>query len=148
MKRLIGFSRLAALMFAMTLAMGCSSNPLRKRFILPSMVIRLPPREVWMAWRYLSVEPTIAATISLPSRCHATTVSRATPYRLARLRLTKGNSYIFSSGATVRGGSVFCGYVTDATVSGGSSLAMLTLSSMIATSNFNGGVFATMGGSL
>ena len=55
-------------------------------------------------------------------------------------KMTKGNSYIFSSGATVSGGSDFCGYVTDATVSGGSSLATLTLSSMITTSNFSGGM--------
>lgn len=55
-------------------------------------------------------------------------------------KMTKGNSYIFSSGATVSGGSDFCGYVTDATVSGGSSLATLTLSQMVTTSNFNGGM--------
>ncbi len=53
-------------------------------------------------------------------------------------KMTKGNSYIFSSGATVSGGSDFCGYVTDATVSGGSSLATLTLSSMITTYNYKG----------
>ena len=55
-------------------------------------------------------------------------------------KMTKGNSYIFSSGATVSGGNDFCGYVTDATVSGGSSLATLTLSQMITTSNFSGGM--------
>lgn len=55
-------------------------------------------------------------------------------------KMTKGNSYVFSSGATVSGGSDFCGYVTDATVSGGSSLATLTLSQMVTTSNFNGGM--------
>ena len=54
--------------------------------------------------------------------------------------MTKGNSYIFSSGATVSGGDDFCGYVTDATVSGGSSLATLTLSQMVTTSNFSGGM--------
>ena len=56
--------------------------------------------------------------------------------------MTKGNSYIFSLGATVSGGNDFCGYVTDATVSGGSSLATLTLSQMVTTSNFSG----SMGG--
>lgn len=55
-------------------------------------------------------------------------------------KMTKGNSYIFSLGATVSGGNDFCGYVTDATVSGGSSLATLTLSQMITTSNFSGGI--------
>ena len=50
-------------------------------------------------------------------------------------KMTKGNSYIFSSGATVSGGSDFCGYVTDATVSGGSFLATLTLSLMITNSS-------------
>lgn len=55
-------------------------------------------------------------------------------------KMTKGNSYIFSSGATVSGGTSFCGYMTDATVSGGSSIANLTLSSMITTYNFSGGM--------
>ncbi len=55
-------------------------------------------------------------------------------------KMTKGNSYIFSSGATVSGGSDFCGYVTDATVSGGSSLASLTLSQMVNTYNYSGGM--------
>ena len=55
-------------------------------------------------------------------------------------KMTKGNSYIFSSGATVSGGTSFCGYMTDAMVSGGSSIANLTLSSMITTYNFSGGM--------
>ncbi len=54
--------------------------------------------------------------------------------------MTKGKSYIFSSGATVSGGNSFCGYTTDATVSGGSTIASLTLSSMITTYNFSGGM--------
>ncbi len=54
-------------------------------------------------------------------------------------KMTKSNSYIFSSGATVSGGSDFCGYVTDATVSGGSSIATITLSSMVNTYNYSGG---------
>ena len=55
-------------------------------------------------------------------------------------KMTQGNSYIFSSGATVSGGSSYCGYMTDATVSGGSTIASLTLSSMITTYNFSGGM--------
>ncbi len=53
--------------------------------------------------------------------------------------MTKGNSYVFSSGATVSGGKSFCGYTTDATVSGGASIATMTLSSMITTYNYNSG---------
>ncbi len=55
-------------------------------------------------------------------------------------KMTKSNSYIFSSGATVSGGTDFCGYVTDATVSGGSSITTMTLSSMINTYNYTGGM--------
>ncbi len=53
--------------------------------------------------------------------------------------MTKGSSYVFSSGATVSGGTGFCGYTTGATVSGGTSIATMTLSSMITTYNYNGG---------
>lgn len=53
--------------------------------------------------------------------------------------MTKGNSYVFSSGATVSGGKSFCGYTTDATVAGGTSIATMTLSSMITTYNYNSG---------
>ena len=55
-------------------------------------------------------------------------------------KMTKGNTFTLNTGATVSGGSDFCGYVTDATVSGGSTLASLTLSSMVTTSNYNGGM--------
>lgn len=55
-------------------------------------------------------------------------------------KMTKSNSYIFSSGATVSGGSDFCGYITDATVSGGSSIATITLTSMVNTYNYSGGM--------
>lgn len=55
-------------------------------------------------------------------------------------KMTKGNTYVFSSGATVNGGTSFCGYTVDATVSGGTSLASLTLSSMITTYNYNSGM--------
>ncbi len=53
--------------------------------------------------------------------------------------MEKGSSYVFSTGATVSGGSDFCGYVTDATVSGGSALATVSLSSIITTYNYSGG---------
>ena len=54
-------------------------------------------------------------------------------------KLSQGSSYTFSTGATVSGGSSFCGYTADATVSGGSTLASLTLSSIITTYNYSGG---------
>ncbi len=60
--------------------------------------------------------------------------------------MTQGNTYTFSSGATVSGGSSFCGYVTDAAVSGGSTFATMTLSSMITTYNYNGGTGGNGGG--
>ena len=55
-------------------------------------------------------------------------------------KLTQGSSYTFSTGATVSGGTSFCGYTTDATVSGGTSLATLSLSSMITSYNYNSGI--------
>ena len=54
-------------------------------------------------------------------------------------KMTQGKSFILSSGATVSGGTSFCGYTTDATVSGGSSLATLSLSQMVNTYNYSGG---------
>lgn len=54
-------------------------------------------------------------------------------------KLSQGSSYPLSSGATVSGGTSFCGYTTDATVSGGTSLATLSLSSVITSYNYNGG---------
>lgn len=54
--------------------------------------------------------------------------------------LTKGSSYTLCTGASVTGGSDFCGYVTDATVSGGTTLASLSLSSIITTYNYSGGM--------
>lgn len=53
--------------------------------------------------------------------------------------MIKDATYTVSTGATVSGGTEFCGYVQDATVSGGTSLASLTLSSMVTTYNYNGG---------
>ena len=54
-------------------------------------------------------------------------------------KLSQGSSYTVSSGATISGGTSFCGYTTDANVSGGTSLATLSLSSMITSYNYNGG---------
>ncbi len=55
-------------------------------------------------------------------------------------QMTKGSSYTFSTGASVSGGTDFCGFVTDATVSGGTSLTTMTLSSMVNTYNYSGGM--------
>lgn len=55
-------------------------------------------------------------------------------------KLTRGKTCTISYGATVTGGSSFCGYVTDASVSGGTALANLTLSSMVTTYNFSSGM--------
>lgn len=52
---------------------------------------------------------------------------------------SQGSSYTISTGATVSGGSDFCGYVTDASVSGGTTLASLTLSSIITSSGSSSG---------
>jgi len=54
-------------------------------------------------------------------------------------KMSQGSTYTLSTGATVSGSTNFCGYVSDATVSGGTSLASLTLSSIITTSNYNSG---------
>lgn len=53
--------------------------------------------------------------------------------------MTKGSTYTISTGATVGGGTDFCGYITGATVSGGTTVASLTLSSMVTTYNANSG---------
>ncbi len=53
--------------------------------------------------------------------------------------MVKDNTYTVTTGASVSGDSEFCGYVPDATVSGGTSLASITLSSMITTYNYSGG---------
>ncbi len=55
-------------------------------------------------------------------------------------KLSQGSSYTFTTGATVTGGTSFCGYTTDATISGGTSLATVTLNSIITTSNYNSGM--------
>ncbi len=53
--------------------------------------------------------------------------------------MKKGSTYTISTGATVGGGTDFCGYTTGATISGGTTLANLTLSSMVTTYNTNNG---------
>lgn len=61
--------------------------------------------------------------------------------------MKQGSSYEVATGAAVTGGTDFCGYVTGATsVSGGTSLASLTLSSVITTSNYSGGMGGGMQG--
>ncbi len=58
---------------------------------------------------------------------------------LSSPKMTKGNAYTISSGATVTNGTDFCGYVTDATVSGGTSLTTMTLSQMVNSYNYSSG---------
>ncbi len=60
-------------------------------------------------------------------------------------KLSQGSSYTFTTGATVTGGTSFCGYTTDATISGGTSLATVTLNSIITTSNYNSGMGGGVG---
>lgn len=54
--------------------------------------------------------------------------------------MSKGSNYVLSSGATVSGGTDFDGYVTGAKVSGGTTLATLSLSNMVTTYNYSGGM--------
>lgn len=61
--------------------------------------------------------------------------------------MAKGSSYTLSTGATVTGGDDFNGYVTDATISGGTSLASVTLSSMVTTTTVSSGNSGGSGGS-
>lgn len=49
--------------------------------------------------------------------------------------LSTGNTYTIGSGATVTGGTEWQGYTTDATISGGSTKATLTLNSMVTQQN-------------
>ncbi len=58
---------------------------------------------------------------------------------LSSPKMTKGNAYTISAGATVTNGTDFCGYVTGATVSGGTTLATMTLSQIVNSYNFSGG---------
>ncbi len=50
-----------------------------------------------------------------------------------------GNTYTISTGATVSGGEAWQGYVTNATVSGGTSVYSLTLQSMVTSSSGSSG---------
>lgn len=61
--------------------------------------------------------------------------------------MQKGGSYVLSTGATVQAsGNDFYGYQSNATASGGSALANLSLSSMLTTSNYSGGMGGMGGG--
>ncbi len=53
--------------------------------------------------------------------------------------MSQGSSYTLASGATASGGTSWQGYSDDATVSGGSTLASVTLSSMVTNANGSGG---------
>lgn len=55
-------------------------------------------------------------------------------------QMTKGSSYVIGYGGTVTGGTDQCGYVTGATVTDSNTLASLTLSSVITTYNYSGGM--------
>ena len=58
---------------------------------------------------------------------------------LSSPKMTKGNAYTISSGATVANGTDFCGYVTDATISGGTTLTTMALSQMVNSYNYSSG---------
>lgn len=53
--------------------------------------------------------------------------------------LSTGSSYTIGSGATVSGGTSWQGYTTDATISGGSTLATMTLNSIVTSQGSQGG---------
>ena len=53
--------------------------------------------------------------------------------------MSKGSTYTITSGAAVESTTNFCGYCAGATVSGGTQLASLTLSSMVTSYNYSGG---------
>jgi hypothetical protein len=55
-------------------------------------------------------------------------------------KLSIGSSYVLCSGSSISGGTDFCGYITGATVSSGSTLANLTLSSTLTTYNYSTGM--------
>ena len=52
--------------------------------------------------------------------------------------LTKGDSYTFASGAEVSAESDFCGYATDAEVSGGTTVSAITLSGVVTSAAGSG----------
>lgn len=53
--------------------------------------------------------------------------------------LSTGSSYTIGSGATVSGGTSWQGYTTDATISGGNTLATMTLNSIVTSQGSQGG---------
>lgn len=53
--------------------------------------------------------------------------------------LSTGNTYTIGTGATVSDGTEWHGYTTDATISGGSTAATVTLNSMVTSQTSNGG---------
>lgn len=66
-------------------------------------------------------------------KCPRDYTSQGYTLLLSSPSFSTGSSYTVSTGATVTGGTDFCGYVTDATVSGGTTLSSLTLSSVVTT---------------
>ncbi|MBQ6310312.1 MAG: carbohydrate-binding domain-containing protein [Bacteroidales bacterium] len=54
--------------------------------------------------------------------------------------MAKGSSVTVKSGVTVKGGSDFCGLNSDGTVSDGSDVATISLSSMVTSHNYSGGM--------
>ena len=54
--------------------------------------------------------------------------------------MTKGSSVTVKSGVTVKGGTDFCGLNSTGTVSDGSDVATISLSSMVNTHNYSGGM--------
>ena len=54
--------------------------------------------------------------------------------------MTKGNSVTVKSGVTVKGGTDFCGLNSTGTVSDGSDVATISLSSMVTSHNYSGGM--------
>ena len=59
---------------------------------------------------------------------------------LSATGLTKGGSCTVSSGVTISGGTDFDGFFTGGSITGGTTLASPTFSSMVVTVNYNGGM--------
>lgn len=60
--------------------------------------------------------------------------------------MAKGSSINLKSGVTVKGGSDFCGLNSTGTVSDGTSVATISLSSIVTTQNYSGGMGGGPGG--
>ena len=54
--------------------------------------------------------------------------------------MTRGGSIILKSGVTIKGGTDFCGLNSTGTVSDGTDVATISLSSIVTTQNYNGGM--------